>query len=123
MCFCIDINNKKVLRAKKAIVCYKILDTYKTYDDEGLCSQVRRFIYKLNKTYRIFRWLKSDHEKEGIELYNKIDKGFHSYISKTYPNGMSKLQYSIRIQTLEGEVLVKCLIPKRAKYFMTFLAS
>jgi hypothetical protein len=104
MCFWIDINNKKVLRAKKAIVCYKILDTYRTYDDEGLCSQVRSFIYKLNKTYRIFRWLKSDHEKEGIELYNRIDKGFHSYISKTYSN--------------EREVLVRCLIPKRAKYFM-----
>jgi hypothetical protein len=101
MCFTI-LPESKLLTAKEDIICYKVL----YYNENKLYSVYRNFRYKINKTYRIFRWLKSDNEKEQLEFFSVISRGFHSYIE-------------IPRCYLEN-VVVECIIPKGSKYYQNY---
>ena len=98
---CLSINyGEKLNIAKKDLVCYKILQ-------EGLISLYQDFKYKLNKTYKIFRWQKSKEEKNDLMRLN-IYSGFHSY----------QTIYNIDINNIwTSRVLVECIIPKGSKYY------
>ena len=101
MCFTI-LPESKLLIAKEDIICHKVLGQY----ENKLYSVYRNFRYKINKTYRIFRWLKSALEKEELK-FNSISRGFHSYTEIP------------RHYYLEN-VAVECIIPKGSKYYQNY---
>ena len=105
---CLSINyGEKLNIAKKDLVCYKILQ-------EGLISLYQDFKYKLNKTYKIFRWQKSKEEKNDLMRLN-IYSGFHSY--QTIEKKLWILQNPPIFE--RGEIAEVCYNPEAYKAELT----
>jgi len=101
MCFCVNFGEELNV-AKEDLICYKILES-------GLISVYQDFDYKLNKTYKLFRWLKSSEEKYYLK-HDTIYRGFHSY---------QRIEDVIPIE--RKQIIVKCIIPKRSKYYKSMI--
>lgn len=100
MCFIAEFKKeKKKHTATKGIICWKVLRR------EGVVYTslyYQKFVWKFDKTYKQ-RLQKSVEDKT---LH--VNKGFHSYINKESANvDMFR----------KGVVIVKCKIPKGAKYY------
>lgn len=112
MCFYISKrkNEMKIRTANKNIVCYKY--GYIPYDDI-FQSQIQGFRYQINAEYDLKgsggRGEGKLRPKYGSNGYNvgMIEKGFHSFINIA----MAKFDG-------DGRSIVKCIIPKGAKYFI-----
>lgn len=92
-------------RATEDIVCYKTL--YITENNNIFKSVVKGFIYRLEITYK--KWLiylRTRKSEYNDDFWWKGNRGFHSFIEE--PSWKMK----------ENEVMVKCIIPNGAKYYM-----
>ncbi len=104
---CFTIKTRRKLKAKKDIICYKLV-----YEDlTPLYNFNDGFKYKLNK-------LENDKGKKDILRINKsvyeypnIDIGFHSYKTK-------KMCKFVRIYIYNKNIIIECIIPKGAHYYV-----
>lgn len=100
---CLYTNQTKPLIAKKDITCYKVV--YYPYEaDKQFRSEFRFFEYRIGHTYRLRTGVKQWLPNDAGYLYS----GFHSFTTLKHA-----LEYGGK-----GMVLLKCVIPKGARYYV-----
>lgn len=100
---CLVTNNPEQT-AKEDITCYKVV----FLKGNKLLSFYKGFEYILNNLYTTVISYTRDVVEED---YICIERAFHSYISLTSAANL------LHIYTIYGAVIVKCIIPKGAKFY------
>ena len=94
-----NLTTKKPLIAEKDIICWKVV----IIENEEILSSYKNFKYTFNELF----------EEELMKKSNgDISKGFHSFKTKKDAKWESTLWGDD-----SNEVVVKCIIPKGAKYY------
>ena len=119
---CLDINHLKPKIADKDIVCYKLVKRTKI---KGIYkSNFQRFEYVIRQLYtnnldirfadKVIKNLCPSHPP--LSIYAVEEDMFHSYMTLSY-------SLQISIQLLYNGVILKCIIPKGAYYYIGMCGS
>ena len=101
---CLYPDNDKAVRAKKDIICYKVVYKHSKLvnnDHPSFTSAVQGFIYRLGEGY-VSNWFMK-HVTTG-----EVRFGFHSYMTETLAQNHTSGR---------NEIILKCVIPKGTLYF------
>lgn len=107
---CLYTTQKKPMIAVNDIVCYKICLKLKE-ENIFVAPYVQKYIYRIGElhTEPDFQCEAESVWTYGPTAYNKVDKGFHSFVNK-YDAMRFIFEFSDRI-------IFKCIIPKGSRYY------